>query len=285
MIHAIAHPTDFSPEGLVAFEHALRLALVNRCRLDILHVHTPGREDDWDRFPHVREVLQRWGFLEPGASAEEILAKTGVEVRKIEIRDSEAYEGLSRFMQRHRPDLIVMASHGRAGLSRWVHPSVYAEVAYDRSIPTLIFGLSARPFVDSASGRIDLKTVLVPVDHDPDPQGGVAMLEGLMDGLDVELDFLHVGANAPVVLDGDEKQRAVRAIEGSVIETILDQARQASVIAMPMAGVHGLLDVIRGSTTERVVHEVTCPVLVLPAVSLLVTPPITRTSMNISAQA
>jgi nucleotide-binding universal stress UspA family protein len=34
---------------------------------------------------------------------------------------------------------------------------------------------------------------------------------------------------------------------------------------MPMAGRHGLLDVIRGSTTERVVREATCPVLALPA--------------------
>jgi len=63
MIQSIAHPTDFSPEGQAAFEHALYLALANRCRLDLLHVHDPRADDEWDRFPHVRKTLQRWGLL------------------------------------------------------------------------------------------------------------------------------------------------------------------------------------------------------------------------------
>lgn len=275
MIKAIAHPTDFSPAGQAAFEHALRLALVNRCRLDILHVHAPGREDDWDRFPHVRETLERWGMIEPDTRAEDIHAKTGVEVRKVEIRDAEPYEGLSRYLTRHRPDLIVMASHGRAGLGRWVQPSVYAEVAYDRSVPTLLFGPSAQPFVDSATGRIALGRILVPVDRDPDPQQPVDLLETLTQGLDAELDFLHVGRDAPALLDGAKQPRTVRAAEGPVVETLLDQARQASLVAMPMAGVHGFLDVIRGSTTERVVHDAPCPVLALPAAPGEVAPPVT----------
>jgi len=33
---------------------------------------------------------------------------------------------------------------------------------------------------------------------------------------------------------------------------------------MPMAGARGLVDALRGSTTERVVRGVSCPVLALP---------------------
>lgn len=261
MIQSIAHPTDFSPEGQIAFEHALRLALVNRCRLDVLHVHNPDDDSDWDLFPHIRPILQRWGFLEDGATAADILGKTGVAIHKVEIRDSETDDGLLRFMRNHLPDLIVMASHGRTGVSRWLGGSLSAELAHETLIPTLIFGPAAKPFVDGHSGQIALKTVLVPVDHDPAPQNAVRLLGSLLEGIAVDLDFIHVGEEAPSLHGG----QAVRTFAGPVVDTLLDQARHAGLVAMPMAGPHGLLDALRGSTTERVVREVTCPVLALPA--------------------
>jgi len=198
MIHSIAHPTDFSPEGQAAFEHALYLALANRCRLDLLHVHDPRSEQDWDRFPHVRKTLQRWGLLPEGARTEDILAATGVDVRKVEISDIEPGDGLSRFIRDHRPDLIVIASHGRTGPSRWLKPSVSTSVARHSIVPTLILGPLARPFVDSMTGRIHLESILVPVDHAPAPQEAVLHLKALVESLDVGIDFLHVGPRAPV---------------------------------------------------------------------------------------
>jgi nucleotide-binding universal stress UspA family protein len=56
----------------------------------------------------------------------------------------------------------------------------------------------------------------------------------------------------------------VRTLEGAVVETLLAEADRADLVAMPMAGARGLVDAIRGSTTERMVREVTCPVLALP---------------------
>lgn len=261
MITSIAHPTDFSPEGQVAFEHALRLALIHRCRLDVLHVHSPESNGDWDLFPHIRPILHRWGFLDAGATIADILGKTGVAIHKVEIRDAETADGLLRFMQNHLPDLIVMASHGRTGLSRWLGGSLSAEMVRETLVPTLIFGPAAKPFVDAASGHIDLKTVLVPVDHDPAPQNAVRLLDILLEGITVERDFIHVGDEAPELPDG----RKARTLGGPLVETLLDQARHAGLIAMPMAGRHGLIDAIIGSTSERVVSAATCPVLALPA--------------------
>ncbi|GAA0296967.1 hypothetical protein GCM10009087_03460 [Sphingomonas oligophenolica] len=267
MIHSIAHPTDFSPEGQAAFEHALYLALANRCRLDLLHVHDPSAKQEWDRFPHVRKTLQRWGRLSPDAMPEDILKETGVDVRKVEISDIEPGDGLSRFIHSHRPDLIVIASHGRSGPSRWLHPSVSTGVAREAITPTLILGPLSRPFVDSLTGRVHIESVLVPVDHAPAPQEAVLHLKGLVESLDVAIDFLHVGPDAPILLDGQKEPLSVRRIDGPVVETLLDQARQASMVVMPMAVRRGPLDFVRGSTTDRVVREVTCPVLALPATS------------------
>ena len=265
MIRSITHPTDLSSEGAAAFEHALRLAMAHRCRLDVLHVRSPGGRSDWDSFPHVREVLQRWNILEPGARIEDIQARTGVSVSKVDIRDSDAIDGLSRFLQGHPSDLIVLRSHGRAGLERWLANSVSVELARESSVATLILGPHARPFVDSATGRIDLRKALVPVDDDPAPDGAVEVLESLVVGLEVDLDLLHVGENPPVLRNGGQEGRTVRTTDGSVVDTLLAPARQANLIAMPTAGRHGLLDALRGSTTERVVREATCPVLAIPA--------------------
>jgi nucleotide-binding universal stress UspA family protein len=265
MIRSIAHPTDLSREGAAAFEHALSLAMAHRCHLDVLHVHSPGGPSEWENFPHVREILQRWAILEPGARIEDIQANTGVSVSKVDIRDTDPIDGLSRFLQDHRSELVVLRSHGRAGLERWLASSVSVELAWETLIPTLILGPQARPFVDSATGRIDIATVLVPVDHEPAPDHAIAVLEALVEGLEVELDFLHVGDDPPLLHNAGQRQRRVRTIGGAVVDTLVAEAQEAGLIAMPTAGRHGLLDVLRGSTLERVVREAACPVLAIPA--------------------
>lgn len=39
-IYSVFHPTDFSPASMVAFAHALKIALSIQGKLDILHVDT-----------------------------------------------------------------------------------------------------------------------------------------------------------------------------------------------------------------------------------------------------
>jgi nucleotide-binding universal stress UspA family protein len=267
MIRSIAHPTDFTPEGQLALVHALRLAAAHRCRLDLLHVHGPHADDHYENFPRVREVLQRWGMLAPGASVDEIAAATGVTVRKVEIRDRDAVEGLSRFLIGHRPDLIVMATHGRDGLNRWLHGSVSTEVARETHVPVLLVGPSARPFVDPASGAMHQLGILAPIANDPLPLRALQILAALTEGLQVSVDHVHVGADVPHLIDARGTKLAIRRTDGQVIEAILAEAERtrASLIAMPTAGHQGFLDALRGSTTERVVAGSPVPVLALPA--------------------
>ena len=106
MIRSIAHPTDFSPRGVAAFEHALALAVIRRCALDILHVGDAGEGGGWGDFPQVRQLLQRWGMLEPGASTEAVHAATGVTVRKVGIHDHDPVHGMARYLNEHPADLI-----------------------------------------------------------------------------------------------------------------------------------------------------------------------------------
>lgn len=267
MISAIAHPTDFSPEGRMAFLHALRLALINRCRLDLLHVRAAGDDEHWERFPRVRDVLVGWGLLAPGASIQDIAARTGVDVRKIDVRDADPVDGLSHFLATHQCDLIVMATHGRHGLNRWLRGSISADVAQQAHVPSLLFGPAAQPLADAGTSIIERTNVLVPVAREPSPRRVLQTLSSLMsDQLD-QLDLVHIGTDPPTVRDGDGNPVPVRLIDGAVAEAILAAADacRAGLIVMPTAGRHGFLDAVRGSTTEQVVARASCPVLALPA--------------------
>lgn len=267
MISLISHATDFSPEGQVAFQHALRLAQLHRCRLDLLHVRRPQEEDHFARFPHVREVLVRWGALAPGAAVEDIAAQTGVRVRKVDISDSDAVDGLSTFLLGHRPDLLVMATHGRSGLNAWLSGSVSRAVAEATRIPALLFGPNAAPFVAAEDGTLDLQRVLVPVAASPSPARAILALGDILQPVPVAWDFLTVGEDLPVLADDDGRPIPIRTVEGDVVETILAQADATGggLIGMATAGQRGFLDFLRGSTTEQVVRRARWPVLAVPA--------------------
>jgi len=259
MLEAIAHPTDFSPEGMPAFFHALALALVNRCRLDVIHVAREGDRSGWQDFPQVRATLERWGRIAPGTAAEGVMEQTGVTVRKVGIHETRAAEGLADFLKRHQPSLVVMASHGRAGLERLFTGSVSAELVQATGIPALLLGPQAQPFVAADTGAVSLARVLVPVDHNPSPETALDALDAFNAAIGAALDPIHVGSGGPVI-----PRLAVRELTGAVVDTILAEAAGAQLIAMPTRGRHGLLDALRSSTTERVLAEARVPVLALP---------------------
>jgi nucleotide-binding universal stress UspA family protein len=262
MIQAIAHPTDFTPEGALAFDHALALALHHGARLDLLHVG--GGKDEWDKFPQVRARLEAWGLIPPGTAPSEVAALTGVAVRKVELREHDPGKALGDFLTDHLPDLIVMASHARSGLVRLLAGSISAAVAKETDVPILLFGPGARGFVDPGSGKIALGRVLVPLDHAPPAGKALAALSALLGGLGANLDHLHVGDDAPQLRDSRGAALTVRLQDGAPVETILAEAHGAQLIAMPTEGRRGLLDALLGSTTERVLAGTKVPVLALP---------------------
>ncbi len=259
MLEAIAHPTDFSPQGMPAFHHALALALANRCRLDVIHVAQEGEGTGWQDFPKVRATLEAWGRITPGTASADVLEQTGVAVRKVGIHESNAAAGLADFLKGHRPSLVVMASHGRAGLDRLFSGSVSSELVRASGLPALLLGPQACGFVDAATGAVTLTKVLVPIDHDPAPETALDTLDAFNAAHGAALDPIHVGPGGPVI-----PGLAVRELAGAVVDTILGEAADAQLIAMPTRGRHGLLDALRGSTTERVLAEARVPVLALP---------------------
>jgi hypothetical protein len=140
------------------------------------------------------------------------------------------------------------------------------------SIPTLFITRGARDFVDRLSGSIKVRSVLVPVDFLPAPIQAikdVLQFGRLLAGADIIVHLLHVGRSAPSLSAASFYMRPLPPVmlrSGDVVTTIIDIAREFDVdfIGMPTAGHEGVLDTLRGSTTERVIRRAPCPVLALP---------------------
>ena len=269
-IQTIAHPTDLSDGSLVAFAHALRMALDTKSPLYVLRVNHPGTPDSWASFPHVRELLVNWGLMAPNDQASQIEKRLGLRVSKIEIQDRSAKNGLFDFVLSHRPDLIVLSTHGREGLSRWLRGSVSEELAGRTHIPTLFLGPNARGFVDMETGEMRLTQILVPVAHHPSPLQALNILTDVLTPFGVSpsaFRFLHVGDDPPRITATSQeiKLEDVVVANGPVGDTILRFAQDSSadMIAMPTAGHDGFLDALRGSTTEQVLRHAPCPLLAI----------------------
>jgi nucleotide-binding universal stress UspA family protein len=50
IIRTVLHPSDFSEGSLVAFAHALKVALISKSKLVLIHVSQSGKMD-WANFP------------------------------------------------------------------------------------------------------------------------------------------------------------------------------------------------------------------------------------------
>ncbi len=271
-LERIHHPTDFSPESEVAYFHAVRLAHATGAGLDILHVDRRAHAMDWTEFPRVEEILGRWGLLPPGSHG------SGIHVEKIAAYGKEPVRPILEHLDEFPADLMVLATHRRHGIDRWIHREVAQKVARARSLRTLFLPHGCAGFVSPSNGTVNLGRVLIPVDWIPSPQSAVDEASALASALgcvDVQMTLLHVArddSEMPAVdlPAGEGWEWQERTVSGDVVEAILAAARQveADVIVMATQGHDGFLDALRGSTTERVLRSAECAVLAVPTVDL-----------------
>jgi nucleotide-binding universal stress UspA family protein len=265
----IIHPTDFSRGSDVAFAHALRIALGTKGQLEILHVDREKSRPNWDDYPSVRDTLCKWNILAADAHKSDV-AKLGVNISKSACKGEETSSGVLDHIARRGADLVVMATHRRKGLDRWLHSSI-AETASNRTDAASLFipyGIDG--FVSLDSGEVSLNRILVPIDAVPEPQPVVDAVGELVDAIcpeSVDVTLLHIGDPArmpsPTLPVSQKCRWTWETRVGNVVDAICEYAEENNIdlIAMTTNGHDGFLDAIRGSTTERVLHRCNCAML------------------------
>jgi len=268
----IAHPTDLSAESLFAFYHAVRVAVAASSKLDILHVDDVPYIERWEDFPTVSRTLASWGL-----STEPLEDETELDhVRRLSPYGKEPVHPLLEYIDEYLPDMMVMATHRRQGLDRWLHKEIAQKLARSRAVSTLFVPFGDEGFVSPTKGTVNLRRILLPVDWIPNAQAAVDAAAALCEILecdDTEGTLLYVAegnAEFPAVNlpeKADLTWRSKRR-EGDVLEQILAEGEEGEydLIIMVTQGHDGFLDALRGSTTERVLGGANCPVLAVPAI-------------------
>ena len=270
-IRSILVPTDFSNEAQVAFYHALRLAIALRAQLEVLHVEPENDQSDWRWGPHLVETLIRWGYLKTGATVAD-LAVLGIHVRKQLIVGTDVVTATLLEVARTHCDLVVIATHGRTGLSAWLQPSVAMPLALRGTVPVLVVPAGDHGFVDSDTGGIQLSRVFVPIDHRPHPAPAFDATKILLSALPEEphiVATMHVGHKAPdsASFAADARWTVLNwTADGPVLDTLLEAAQtwDADLVVCVTEGKQTVGDMFRGSTVERLIHSLHAPILVVP---------------------
>ena len=267
----ILHPTDFSPEAFPAFAHAVRLAAAARSHLTIVHAAPDGSEAgyEWEQFPKVRALLAKWGMLPDWASQEAVFETLGVQVNKADLARAHPAHGITKYVERHPCDLIVLGTHARDGLDLWFKGSVAASLAREAHVPTLFVPNASRGVVNSQTGKTWMRNVLIPVDAHPGPARAASLAYSLARTLghgDAHFHLLHVGGSMPAMPSVGSPNVDQIITPGPVVEGLLDAAKNMDVdlIVMATEGRHGFLDALRGSTTEQIIRKAARLVLAVP---------------------
>ena len=136
----ILHPTDFSPASRAAFTKALTLAKKDRSELVITHVLSAvvPPVDGYltsTMYEEIAEASRRYGKKHVDALVARA-RKAGVRARGL-ILEGLVHERIVRAAQTERADLIVIGTHGRTGLARFMLGSVASRVASHARCPVL----------------------------------------------------------------------------------------------------------------------------------------------------
>jgi nucleotide-binding universal stress UspA family protein len=281
-VHEVLFPSDLSPESERAFEHARFLAERFEATLTLYHsVEVPDPSYAHWAFAHGHEI---WCRAEQAArEALNRRAETlGVSHTVVVERHASADGALLEFIRRTQPDLVVMATHGRGGLSHLLLGSVTERVVLHAFRPVLCL----RP--PACGSALAYRRILVPTDLSLASRLAFPMAALFARTFEAEVLAVHVaGAPAVGTLAGAPAAEAVAAPEpaavaafcqadfanlpvraqvhtGTVWERIckVAQAECADLIVMATRGHDSLADRIIGSNTKRVVRHAPCPVLV-----------------------
>jgi nucleotide-binding universal stress UspA family protein len=289
-VHRILCPTDFSPTSTRAFEHAVALAAWCDAALAILHV-MPDAVVPSSELAYMGNPM----LLDPGLRDQTLsdLAGLAAPARKIGLRaDAELREGRPAAeivaAARDLPaDLVVMGTHGRTGIGRFVLGSVTETVLRRVMCPVLTVPVHA----PGQPGPMFFKRIVCATDFSPASAAAVRYAASLAQEADGSLLLVHVldrneprgrpdpGGNGHEPNFECAARRMLRAalpsearqwcsveevvVSGEPAPEILRLARQREAGILVM-GVHGrsLLDLMAfGSVTHQVVQEAACPVL------------------------
>jgi nucleotide-binding universal stress UspA family protein len=287
-------PTDFSDAARAALDHAVALARFERARLTALHVEPRpvvfGGEAYATEVPLDRERLAELAQALDDAAAPARAAGLETATRLVE---GDPLQGLLEQIDVLAPDVVVVGTHGRRGMTRLVLGSVTEALLRRSLVPVLTVSPGSRP--PREQGAV-VRRIVCPLDLTPAARHTLDYALELARHFRARLELVHVVEGPPggerrahahydvpefrgyMGSDALERLRALVPADarrevalgetvsagGAAAEILrLARAQDADLLVM---GAHGAtpLDVLFfGSTARDVVRSASCPVITL----------------------
>ena len=185
MLSTIIVPLDGSDFAARAIPHATVLARSSGAKLVLVRVlahRAPGSAID------EMEAIQAALNLDAEAIRADGLRVETIVRRVHPVHADDVAHAISAVADEQQAELIVMSTHGRGGLGRWIYGSVADSVLQQSTTPVLLVS----PHVDSPLPTDRRLRVLVPLDGSELAEGAIEIADLLAGTLDVELTVLQV---------------------------------------------------------------------------------------------
>ena len=283
-IQNILCPVDFFPASERALEYAIALARNYGARLHILHVVSSVSPTSYEFSINSADLIRTFEqqALETVEKMGQSARSSGIEV-KTAVRTGDIDDELKVSIGETATDFMVMGTHGRRGFERWFMGSVTERLLRHAPVPVLILSDA------HADLRIppDVKKILVTTDFSEGTNEAMAYALSLAQEAPAEVTLLHVVQHPP---ERAESVKPLTNLAEHLNSMVPDEARdwckvrssvemgtpyqriiaatEDSDIDLLVMNIHGKGMVERalmGSTAERVIRAVTCPVLAVPA--------------------
>jgi nucleotide-binding universal stress UspA family protein/quercetin dioxygenase-like cupin family protein len=239
-IQTILHPTDFSENSRYAFQTACALARDNHATLLILHVMMPSVS------PLFQESLP--DPLRAAESQESLATLPWPQPSDPQIRvehrlaEGDPAEEILRLAKALRCEVIVMGTHGRTGLGRFLTGSVAEEVLRNAVCPVLVVKTPLR-----TTPGAETEATATPGERiDVRPLGtslASAHTRRLVRSAAVEVVRLIIRAGQEIPQHTSKGEILVQCLEGRVTFTALGQTQElqaGTLLYLPAGATHAL---------------------------------------------
>lgn len=286
-IKNILCPVDFFPASLKAYEYALKLAAHYEAGIFALHVVSPIVPTFYDFPLNLSEytgALQKQSGLELGklgkkADKAHVPFHSDVVIGSI---DTEIHKALKKT----NADFVVMGTHGRRGLERWVLGSEADRMLRSCPVPLLTMSVEKGSRTPPA-----IRSILLTTDFSEGTGEALKYAFSLAQECQARLTLLHVVDQVTVESSVKSSLPTIDAIRRQLEKLVPDEVRvwcevktrvevgvpystvlatqkseKADLLIMNVHGKRLIERALLGSTAERVVRAAVCPVLLIPPV-------------------
>ena len=283
-IRTILCPVDFFPASLRAAEYAIGLARKYDAKLHLIHIVSPVLYSDQQYAFNVSEIIEN---LEKQSAREmkklESSARDAGLTVHTTIRTGDVRREIESEIRRKKADILVMGTHGRRGLEKWLLGSVTERMLRRSSIPVLTVRESKKTKKTSPA----LRRILVTTDFSEGTANALNYALSVARATKAHLTLLHVLEEMRVLTSRKYRTELAKSVQPQLSDLIPADAQnwcdirieagtaywiilkvlQREKIDLLVMNTHGkgMVDrALLGSTSERVARAADCPVLLIP---------------------